>query len=79
MGAALALVALIGGAASVALVGWHGILLGFVTASLGGSLATVLAALLGAALRHSGDEAAAIAEPVLEGVPAVTGEAGVAG
>jgi hypothetical protein len=79
MGAAFALVALIGGGASVALVGWHGLLLGLVTASVGGSLATLLAALLGIMLRHSADEGLTATPPAQEPTVVVSSEASVAG
>lgn len=52
MGAGLAIIALIGGAVSVAIVGYHGIVLTFVTASVGGSMTTLLAAFLSDALLH---------------------------
>jgi hypothetical protein len=58
MGAGLAIIALIGGAASVAIVGYHGILIAFLTASIGGSFSTLLVAFLADGLRgRTGDEA----------------------
>lgn len=52
MGAGLAIIALIGGAASVAIVGYHGIFLAFVTASVGGSFSTLMVAFLGDMLQR---------------------------
>jgi hypothetical protein len=74
MGAALALIALIGGAASLAIVGWHGILLGALTASLGGSLCTLLAAVLASLLRKAGHDPVATVEHTLDPVSSVPGE-----
>lgn len=51
MGAGLAVIALIGGAVSIAIVGYHGILLAIVSASIGGSFTTLLVAFLSDALR----------------------------
>lgn len=75
MGAGLAIVALIGGAVSVAIVGYHGVFATFVTASVGASMTTLLVAFITDALHDRGARQPA-SEPLLAPAPAKVESAG---
>lgn len=75
MGAGLAIVALIGGAVSVAIVGYHGVFATFITASVGASMTTLLVAFITDALHERGAREPA-GEPLLAPVPSKAEPAG---